>query len=101
MKIGSSISSCRHCQFYAPEGRRGGFCKKLNVSVKGHWNACNFATPPFARAWKELESIALRQQQVALQEQARIVVEGTLSNDLFEISPIVAVPVMLTNTSAS
>jgi len=80
----SSISSCRHCQFYLPEGRRGGVCKKLNVSVKSRWTACNLATPPFATTWKELESIAIWKQKVLIQEEVALAVEATLNADLLE-----------------
>lgn len=100
MKVGSSsISTCRHCQFYAPEGRRGGYCRKLNVAVQGRWNACSLATPPFARAWKDLESLTLWQQQTAMQGQALLVVEGSLSTDLFEDAPRSSVS--LTSVQAS
>ncbi|EKQ68969.1 hypothetical protein OsccyDRAFT_1571 [Leptolyngbyaceae cyanobacterium JSC-12] len=80
--ISSSISSCRHCQFYFPEGRRGGHCKKLNVSVKSCWTACSLATPPFAATWKELESITVWKQKVLLQEEVALTVEATLNADL-------------------
>lgn len=81
----SSIASCCHCQFYFPEGRRGGHCKKLNVSVKSRWTACSLAVPPFASTWKELESIAIWKQKVLLQqEEIALAVEATLNADLLE-----------------
>lgn len=33
-------SDCRHCRHYVHEGRRGGQCEQLNVSVQSNWNAC-------------------------------------------------------------
>ena len=41
------ISSCRHCRHYAHEGRRGGQCEQLNVSVQGSWNACGLSQAVF------------------------------------------------------
>lgn len=32
--------SCRHCRHYVHEGRRGGQCEQLNVSVQSRWDAC-------------------------------------------------------------
>lgn len=45
--ISTFVSSCRHCRFYQPEGRRGGQCEKLSVTVQGAWSACTFGEPPF------------------------------------------------------
>ncbi|MCX5962699.1 MAG: hypothetical protein NT070_06000 [Cyanobacteria bacterium] len=36
----SISSSCRHCRHYVHEGRRGGQCEQLNVSVQSGWDAC-------------------------------------------------------------
>jgi hypothetical protein len=36
----STSSSCRHCRHYVHEGRRGGQCEQLNVSVQSGWDAC-------------------------------------------------------------
>jgi len=80
----TSISACRHCQYYSPQGRRGGHCKKLNVSVKSHWAACNLAIPPFAATWKELESITAWTQKALLKEDVVLAVETTLNAGLFE-----------------
>jgi len=41
-------STCRHCRFYTPEGRRGGQCQRLAVEVLGHWEACALASHPFS-----------------------------------------------------
>ncbi|NEQ30801.1 MAG: hypothetical protein F6K04_07340 [Leptolyngbya sp. SIO4C5] len=45
-RIGTS--SCCCCQFYTPEGRRGGQCSKLSVPVRSSWKACCLAIPAFA-----------------------------------------------------
>ena len=34
------IRNCRHCRHYVHEGRRGGQCEQLNVSVQSQWDAC-------------------------------------------------------------
>lgn len=88
----SAISACRHCQFYSPQGRRGGHCKKLNVSVKGQWEACSLATPPFVAAWRELESITVWTQKALITEDVVRVVEGSLATDLFESGQPALVP---------
>lgn len=49
-----TISSCRYCSFYEAEGRRGGRCQQLGVSVQGQWRVCSLAAPPFA-SWRNLE----------------------------------------------
>jgi hypothetical protein len=45
----AAVSACRHCQFYKPEGRRGGYCQQLSVPVQGQWQACSLSLPPFAQ----------------------------------------------------
>ena len=50
-------SSCRHCRFYKPEGRRGGICQKLSVPVDSNWKACVLACSPFTNSLKNLEEI--------------------------------------------
>ena len=52
-----SISSCRHCRHYAPEGRRGGHCDRLDALVHGHWTACHLGVPTFAPSWESLEEL--------------------------------------------
>ncbi len=49
-----STLSCRFCQHYEVEGRRGGVCHILNASVEGNWQACplgirSFVTEPISR----------------------------------------------------
>jgi|GEM_PF-1536918 len=42
-----SAFACRHCQSYTPEGRRGGHCQLLNVTVQGCWRSCSVGTLSF------------------------------------------------------
>ena len=48
----TSITACRLCQHYNPEGRRGGFCGKLDVPVRATWDACSLAAHPFETPWQ-------------------------------------------------
>lgn len=66
-----SISLCRHCRHYIPEGRRGGSCQKLNVSVKSQWTACSLSAPPFLPPWNRLGDILIWQQK-ALEVQGSV-----------------------------
>lgn len=52
--INSPVSTCRHCQHYLVEGRRGGQCKQLGAPVLGRWKACQLAIPPFAPSWEDM-----------------------------------------------
>lgn len=47
----TSITACRLCQHYNPEGRRNGFCEKLDVPVSPTWEACRLAAHPFEASW--------------------------------------------------
>lgn len=94
----SPISACRHCQFYSPEGRRGGHCRKLNVSVQSRWDACSLGVPPFAATWRELESIAVWKQKVLSHEELSLVVEGSISSDLFVESEVTPAPLLSRRT---
>lgn len=76
----SSVLHCRHCQFYSPEGRRGGQCQKLNVAVKGQWQACSVAIPAFAAAWEQLESLTLWKQRLLIQQEA-VVLKSVMADD--------------------
>ena len=49
-------SACRHCRYYQPEGRRGGSCQKLGVSVDSNWKACVLASSPFDNALDNLDT---------------------------------------------
>jgi len=65
MKTSSfSISACRLCRYYQPEGRRGGTCQQLGVPVKACWKACSFALPPFATSWESLDVIWQKDQLI-------------------------------------
>jgi hypothetical protein len=61
-----SISVCRLCKFYRPEGRRGGHCEKLDASVQGQWEACPLASHPFVSDWDEVSRLAIANRRVAL-----------------------------------
>ncbi|MBF2099391.1 MAG: hypothetical protein IGQ88_13605 [Gloeomargaritaceae cyanobacterium C42_A2020_066] len=50
------ITTCRHCRYYIPEGRRGGLCEQLNAPVQGCWQACGLGAAPFAPSWEAQES---------------------------------------------
>lgn len=52
-----STSTCRHCRFYNPEGRRGGSCQMLGVPVQSSWKACSLAASPFKLPLQQLEDI--------------------------------------------
>lgn len=45
--LGNSVTACRFCQHYNPEGRRSGICGKLDVPVSSSWVACSQAIHPF------------------------------------------------------
>ncbi|MFM7887243.1 MAG: hypothetical protein ACKPCM_11260 [Pseudanabaena sp.] len=49
---GNSITVCKLCQHYNPEGRRGGFCGRLAVPVSATWEACSLAEHPFEPSWQ-------------------------------------------------
>jgi hypothetical protein len=40
--------SCRNCRFFLPDGRYHGCCDKMNVTVKGEWQACHLALRMFS-----------------------------------------------------
>lgn len=56
-QINFSTSACRHCRHYEPQGRRGGDCQMLGVSVQSTWKACALAAPPFKTTLTKLEDI--------------------------------------------
>jgi hypothetical protein len=59
-------SACRHCQFYNPEGRRGGICSQLGVPVQAEWKSCHLATPAFNTEWQPLPEIVLLEKSFSL-----------------------------------
>lgn len=70
-RVEPSISLCRHCRYYTPEGRRGGNCQKLDVSVKSQWAACSLSAPPFLPPWNGFGDILIWQQK-ALEVQGAV-----------------------------
>jgi hypothetical protein len=95
----ASTALCRHCRFYAPQGRRGGHCNKLNVAVKSQWEACSLVASPFASAWKDFGDIMIWQQKV-LEIQETIVSYGdqSVAEELAETAQPVPVPVVVTGS---
>lgn len=59
-------STCRYCRHYQPEGRRGGQCDQLGVSVESNWKACALASHPFTDNWENLEDIVILEHSLAL-----------------------------------
>lgn len=51
------VSDCRHCRYYTPEGRRGGYCRQFEAIVRAGWKACPLAMPAFAPSWESLERL--------------------------------------------
>jgi hypothetical protein len=41
--------ACNQCRFFQPDGRYHGCCDKINVTVKGEWQACHLALHAFDR----------------------------------------------------
>ena len=70
-RVNNTNSSCRHCRFYRPEGRRGGACQKLNVPVESNWEACSLASSPFTSSLKELEKIIHLESTLSLKSPNR------------------------------
>lgn len=54
--------TCRYCQHYQSEGRRGGNCQRLNAMVQGGWQACSLVIPTFAPAPETLQPLAIISQ---------------------------------------
>ena len=61
-----ATSSCRNCRYYHTEGRRGGMCNQLSVSVQGEWPACSLAARPFNTAWESLEEVVRLEHSLSL-----------------------------------
>lgn len=60
----STISACRHCRHYVPEGRRGGNCAQLNAFVQGSWKSCSLALPVFAPNWQFERIMTLQSEPI-------------------------------------
>lgn len=54
---GNSVPACRLCQHYNPEGRRDGFCGRLDVPVSPTWEACSLAAHPFEASWQTIDDL--------------------------------------------
>jgi hypothetical protein len=65
----TSYQSCRNCRYYHTEGRRGGMCNQLSVSVQGEWPACSLAARPFNTAWESLEEVVRLEHSLSLSYQ--------------------------------
>jgi hypothetical protein len=62
--------SCRHCRYYQPEGRRGGSCQQLGVSVDSKWKACTLASFPFENVFSDLETTLTTLEEIVHLETA-------------------------------
>lgn len=62
-------SMCRSCRYYQPQGRRGGQCEMLGVSVQSHWKACHLAASPFVVSWEESQKIGIEALYQELQSE--------------------------------
>lgn len=69
----ATTSACRYCSSYEPEGRRGGLCKLLGVSVEGSWKACAFASSPFENTLEKLETIFQLETSISLESTERAI----------------------------
>lgn len=50
-----AISTCKNCQCFRAEGRRGGTCEQLNTFAAPDWKACPLAIPAFESLESNLE----------------------------------------------
>lgn len=83
-------SRCGLCRFYRHEGRRGGTCSQLNVSVSADLAACCLAVSPFhTESGCEPEDF----MGIAKQEASKFVANDTIS--------IVKTPVKVRAVSAA
>ncbi len=87
-------SACRYCQYYKPEGRRGGLCQQLGAPVQGSWKACSLAIPPFAPSWESLpEDVWMSTAVPVLTSEVKkpvvnVVAEVTCTNDIKKAEPV-------------
>lgn len=75
-------SACRYCQYYKPEGRRGGMCQQLGVPVQGSWKPCPLAIPAFARSWEGLKDMMILPDEMPVLSDARELVSALDSSSL-------------------
>ncbi len=52
------VTRCGLCRFFSHEGRRGGSCNQLSVTVGAQWTACSLAVSPFTTKPKSVLGIA-------------------------------------------
>ena len=87
-------SRCGLCRFYCHEGRRGGTCSQLNVSVSADLDACCLSASPFCTEFNhDLEASLEASVEIAKQEASKFVANDTIS--------IVETPVKLRAVSAA
>lgn len=67
------VTSCRFCRYYAPEGRRGGGCQKLDAFVHAEWEACSLSEAPFDSSWENsMENIFYTDRLILLSKKHKI-----------------------------
>ncbi len=71
--------NCRHCRYYQPEGRRGGSCSRLGVSVLSNWKACLLACSPFKSTLKNLGTTFIRLDKTLINLEEIVHLETSLS----------------------
>ncbi|MEM7759071.1 MAG: hypothetical protein AAFW67_07470 [Cyanobacteria bacterium J06638_38] len=89
-QINFSTSACRYCRFYEPQGRRGGDCQMLGVSVQSSWKACALASPPFKTTLTKLEDIFQLETPIPLNSSAELTPELPGVNVWDSSQPIMA-----------
>jgi hypothetical protein len=62
----SGISVCGFCQYYTPEGIRGGSCSILQASVSGNWQACSVGVPFFQNPPPDQELVLGKRKPFAI-----------------------------------
>jgi hypothetical protein len=82
-------SACRYCQYYQPEGRRGGVCRQLGVPVEGRWKACTLAIPAFAPSWEGLEEMIIVPNETPVRSDTRPL-GCTLNNSALAVAESIA-----------
>lgn len=70
MTVNPVASACRSCRYYTPEGRRGGNCQQLGVTVRGGWKACSLALPPFAPSQEGIEEVLIWHKEMLILQEA-------------------------------
>ncbi len=65
--LNRSVSSCRFCQAYCPDGRREGMCNTLGVSVNSQWQACALAVAVFTKPVEEVDRLVILEKSLSLE----------------------------------